>query len=456
MQSEIEKTALNKMIKARSHLLFDNPFIGSQAIKYNLIPTIEYNGKTVRTACIDGKNIAFNPEYVNQLPFNQVKFLLAHEAFHCMLKHHVRRSGRDFETWNKSGDYIINDILINENIGEKIDGICFDEKYNGLNTEKVFKELYQEKQESKKQKQADQNQDNNGGSSQDNSDSDNSDNSQDQSENEQTSDISDDSSQSDGNGQDTKQDDKTDDSGQDIANDPAGSVIDCPSDMDQADIDSDIKESIQSALNYAKKAGKEPGQKVKDLISEILAPSANWKELLKQWIDSTDKTDVSYIRPIDRHNGYYSPGYYSEGLNKIVLAIDVSGSVLSAPNAINAFQSEINELKNVFQMEIDLIYFHSNIERIETYQKHEDIKIEVIETGGTKLMPVIEHIRDNGLNNQIAGLIVFTDLEIFDFPETETGYKTLFVKYGNRQGYHKRERIDTSPIGETIKIDETE
>jgi len=394
MQSEIEKTALNKMIKARTHLLFDNPFFGSQAIKYNLLPCYKTpNGIEIKTAAINGKDIFFNPEYVNSLSFNQVKFLLAHETFHCMFKHHTRRSGRDFETWNKAGDYAINDILVSENIGQAIDGCLIDSQYSGIATENIFKQLYREEQEKKQEQKNERNQ------------------------------------------------------SQQIANDSAGSVIDSPNNISQADIDSEVKESIQNALNASKRAGKMPGKKVLDTINEILAPKANWKQLLQQWIDSTDKTDVSFIRPKDRGNGYYSPGYYSEGLNQLLIAIDVSGSVLSVPKSIDTFQAEINSLKSAYQFDCQVIYFHSTIERIENYQRHENITIKIEETGGTCLQSVFDYISDNGLNNQISGLIVFTDLEIFDFPVHEPIFKTLFVKYSNNS-YCK-----CSPIGETIKID---
>ena len=394
MQTDIEKQALDKMIKARTHLLFDNPFIGANAIRYKLIPGDKTPcGKQINTAAINGKEIYFNPIYINQLSFNQVKFLLAHESFHCMLGHHIRRSGRDFEVWNKAGDYVINDLLIDEQIGEQIDGILFDPLYTGLSTEQVFKSLFQEKQETEKNTQK-----NNGKSEQ-------------------------------------------------IANNSAGSVIDAPKDLTQAEIESELKESIQSAMNYAKKAGKMPGAKIQKILSAILAPKANWKSLLKQWIDSTDKSDVSFSRPIDRGHGYYSPGYYSEGLNQLVIALDVSRSVLSHPQAISSFQSEINELKNVFQFDCTLIYFHSHIEKIESYQRHEKITIKIEETGGTRIKPVFDHIQDNGLNNQIAGLIVFTDLEIFDFPAHEPSFKTLFVKYG------KSTFCEESPIGDTIDIE---
>jgi len=418
MQREIEKTALNKMIKARTHLLFDNPFIGAQAIKYNLIPSENYNGIQVNTAMINGKEIIFNPAYVNQLSFNQVKFLLAHESFHCMLGHHVRRAGRDHETWNSSGDYVVNDILLSEKIGEEIDGILIDSKYNGQNTEFVFKDLYQEKQDQSRQKNAGDNID-----------------SQAKSSHGADGEVE--------NG--TSQGNETDIS-QKVANGPAGDVIDAPKDLTTAEIESELKESIQNAMNHAKRAGKLPGPKVQKIISEILAPKANWKDLLKQWIDSTDKTDVSFIRPKDHGTGYFSPGYYSEGLNQIIIAIDVSGSVLGVPKAIEIFQSELNSLKSAYQFDCQVIYFHSHIERIETYQRHEQIKIEVEETGGTCIMPVFDYIQNNGLNNQISGLIVFTDLEICDFPKHETEYKTLFVKYGNSQ------YLEVAPIGETITI----
>jgi len=435
MQSEIEKTAMNKIIKARSHLLFDNPFIGSQAIKYGLIPTNKTpNGIEIKTAAINGKDIFFNPEYVNSLSFNQVKFLLAHETAHCMLKHHVRRSGRDFETWNDAGDYAINDILVSENIGQVIDGCLIDPQYSDIATEDIFRKLYQEKQEQEKNSRPDKNDQSQ--SSGDNSNNAKNDASQGKDNKENVPSGSNGEAK---NQADTANKPKT-------ADNPAGSVIDAPKELTKSEVESDIKESIQNALNASKRAGKMPGQKVLDAISEILAPKANWKQLLQQWIDSTDKTDVSFIRPKDRGNGYYSPGYYSEGLNQLLIAIDVSGSVLSVPKSIDTFQSEINALKQAHQFDCQVIYFHSTIERIENYQRHENITIKIEETGGTCLQSVFDYISDNGLCNQISGLIIFTDLEICDFPKHEPGFKVLFVKYGNNS------YCECAPIGETITI----
>lgn len=479
----MEKQVMDQMVKARTRLLFDFPFFGSQAIKYPFKSTKNYNGIQVDTALTNGQIIAFNPEYVSDLSLGQKIFLCAHETGHNMLKHSSQLKGYNFDIANQAMDYVINDILISENIGEKIPGILIDEKYSKMPWQQVYSILYQEKQENEKQKQEnsqDNNENDNDQSQSDNSDNsqssqsdnsnenDNQENSQDTSQDNQDngsngSNGTDNSqenneSQSSDNGTENENDNQDDNSEngsgteqqEKIANSPGGSVVESPNDIEHSEIDSQINQDIQSALNYAKKAGKMPGQKVKDLISEILAPKANWKDLLKQWIDSTDKTDMSYIRPIDRNNGYYSPGYFSEDINKIIIAIDVSGSVLSVPSAINAFQSEINELKIQFQFDCDVIYFHSNIEKIENYQKHENITIKIDETGGTRLMPVIDYIQDNGLQNQISGLIVFTDLEIFDFPKSDPEYKTLFVKYGNNRYCEK------SPIGETINITENE
>ena len=56
-----------------------------------------------------------------------------------MLLHHIRRAGRKVDIYNQAGDYIINDILIGDNIGDVIPGILFDPKYHGLNIEHVYK-----------------------------------------------------------------------------------------------------------------------------------------------------------------------------------------------------------------------------------------------------------------------------------------------------------------------------
>jgi len=427
METGNQKQAMTKMEKARSRLIFDHPFYGAQTIRYPLKSADTIGNIKVDTAATNGIDIVFNPDYINGLTLDNTIFLNAHETLHNMFTHGARCLEYPLDIRNRAADYLVNDILISENIGKPMEDILIDSQYAKMSYQEICKELYGKAEKENKQSNSGSNQDNNG-------------------QNDAGSNKGHDEKSSPGANSEVEKGGKTDNN-QFLADSTAGSFIDMPKNKTIADIESELKESIQSAITYAKKAGKMPGPKLQKIISEILAPKANWKQLLQQWIDSTDKTDVSFIRPKNRGTGYFQAGYYSEGLNQLVIAIDVSGSVLSVPKSIETFQAELNSLKSAYQFDCMLIYFHSNIERIETYQRHENIKIEVKETGGTQTKPIFDYIQDNGLNNQISGLIVFTDLEICDFPETEPIYKTLFVKYGNNK------YLDKAPIGETITIE---
>ena len=372
-----------KIKKARARLLLDYPFYGALAIRLDMVPAVNAGKHQIDTAATDGKAIYYNELYIDSLTHNELIFLLAHEIGHVLFKHHTRRAGREPKTWNQAGDHAINLILSKEKIGTVIQGALVDKRFQNMATEQIFKIL------------------------------------QDQG----------------GQGKKNQKDSNTID-------DPCGGVIDRPKDQEPAELESDLKESIQNAMQHAARAGKEPGQAIQSIVKNLIAPKANWRELLKNWISSQDQTDFSFVRPSNRsNNGYIMPGLYSESIGKIVIAIDTSGSVLSYQGAVDSFQVEINSLRRSFQTDIELLYFHKDIYKIDNFQKYQDIKINITETGGTRIKPVFDHVKSNG---QISGLIVFTDMEIFDFPKNDPRYPLLWLQYGNI-GY-------STNTGTTIKI----
>ena len=111
---------LNKRIsKAKTSLILEHPFVGSIALN---MPTII--DESIPTACTNGKVIRFNPDFCNKQTDEELKFLVAHECFHPMFEHNYRRHGRDPQKWNKAADYVINQILVDEQIGKFIEGGC--------------------------------------------------------------------------------------------------------------------------------------------------------------------------------------------------------------------------------------------------------------------------------------------------------------------------------------------
>jgi predicted metal-dependent peptidase len=102
MKSPIEK----KLIKVRTNLLMGSPFFGSLALKLELLPDPD-----TETAWTDGRQLGFNPDYIQALPMDALKGLLAHEVMHLALCHHTRQGTRDDRVWNHACDYAINLLL---------------------------------------------------------------------------------------------------------------------------------------------------------------------------------------------------------------------------------------------------------------------------------------------------------------------------------------------------------
>ena len=394
-KQNIEK-AEKAINRARGHILIEHPFYSTRAMQLELIPAKQYKNNTIETAGTNGKVIVYNPDYINTLNHEQIIFLLAHEYWHVNLLHHVRRSNRDLKDWNRAGDYTINDILLNDSVGQWIDGLLFREDLKGNATEKNYSILNQEKRDQEKDP-----------------------------------------------GQDETASDQ-DETGPEkqIINNPAGGVFDLePDDLEPGqtfeDETENIKTDLMNDISFSEKAGHGLSEYTRELLSDrIFSLKVNWKQILQAWLQENLKSGFSYIKPSYRsNNGFILPGLYSEDLGKVIIALDVSGSITGRENALETFQNELNELRIAYQFDTTLIYFHSHIVKIDEYQKHETITIKIPSTGGTNIEPVFNWISDNNLNNQISGLIVFTDLEIFDYPEQDPIYPVLWVQYGNDKNW---------------------
>ena len=98
-----EKRVERLLAKARTALVLEHPFIGNVAL--NMPYVVDYS---IRTAATNGKEIRYNPHFVDSLNDEERKFLVAHECLHPMLEHTYRRNGRDHKRWNQAGDYVIN------------------------------------------------------------------------------------------------------------------------------------------------------------------------------------------------------------------------------------------------------------------------------------------------------------------------------------------------------------
>jgi len=115
-----------KLAKAKTALVLEHPFVGTIAL------TMPYElDASIPTAATNGKRIKFNPDFIEKLTDEELKFLVAHECFHPMLEHNFRRGERQARRWNQAADYVINKLLTDERIGKMPPkGLLDDNIYN--------------------------------------------------------------------------------------------------------------------------------------------------------------------------------------------------------------------------------------------------------------------------------------------------------------------------------------
>lgn len=103
--------------KAKITLGVRHPFIAG--VLYNIpIETADTCPVPCLTACTDGKKIWYNEKFVDTLTHKETMFLLAHECMHCMMLHALRCGGRDKKKWNVATDYVINQLLVDDKVGD--------------------------------------------------------------------------------------------------------------------------------------------------------------------------------------------------------------------------------------------------------------------------------------------------------------------------------------------------
>lgn len=128
----MNQTVKDTLTRARTQLILDHPFFGMLALR---LPLVE--DANIPTACVDGKQIRYNPTFVSQLSATEVKTLVAHEVMHCVYDHMSRRDSRHPRTWNQAGDYVIN-LTLSDSGFDPIKGWLHSTTYKGMSTDEVY------------------------------------------------------------------------------------------------------------------------------------------------------------------------------------------------------------------------------------------------------------------------------------------------------------------------------
>jgi hypothetical protein len=137
-----------RIVKARAALITAHPFFGALALHLQPMQTTTYP-----RLATDGRHLFYNVEFLDTVSGEELKGIIAHEVYHCALKHHTRRNGRDPKEWNQATDFVINPMVLKA--GLKLPNwVLFDPQYDGLSAEQVYRIRQQQRQQRQQEREA--------------------------------------------------------------------------------------------------------------------------------------------------------------------------------------------------------------------------------------------------------------------------------------------------------------
>ena len=388
---EMRVEVLDRIIVARVGLLLRHPFFGNMATRLRILAADDW----LPTAAVDGRNLYFNTQFFNAMSNKEIEFVVAHEILHMVFDHLGRRDERNPMLYNIAADYIVNNTLVRDRIGEKPKIVdCFqDFKYEGWTSEEVYDELFKEAKKNGEEflkqlgEMLDEHLDNEG---------------------------------EDGDGQEGEE--GKDSKGNAVSKKPAKY-----SKEEMKKIKDEIKEAMINAAQAAG-AGNVPAG-VARMIKELTEPKMNWRELLRQQIQSTIKSDYTFARPNRKswHTGAVLPGMNFAETIDICIALDMSGSIGNAQ--AQDFLGEVKGIMDEYKdYKIKIWCFDTAVYGEDDFSADDGrdlTEYEIFGGGGTDFMANWRYMRENDI--QPKKFLMFTDGYAWDSWGEDDYCDTVFV-----------------------------
>ena len=415
-QEELEKMRVevyDRIIIARVGLLLRHPFFGNMATRLRVLAADDW----LPTAAVDGRNLYYNTQFFNAMSNKEIEFVVAHEILHMVFDHLGRREERNPMLYNIAADYIVNNTLVRDRIGEtpKIVDCFQDFKYDGWSSEEVYDDLFEQAEKNGEEFL------------------------------EKLGEMLDE--HLDGEGEDDN-DSEGDAEGEDSNGNDVSKRRPKFSEEEMKQIKDEIKENMLSAAQSAG-AGNIPGE-VARMIKELTEPKMNWRELLRQQIQSTIRNDFTFQRPSRKgwHTGAVLPGMnFSETID-IAVSLDMSGSI--GNDQAQDFLSEIKGIMEEYKdYNIKLWCFDTKVYNEQDFSADggdDLLDYEIVGGGGTDFMCNWDYMKENNIVPK--KFIMFTDGYAWNSWGDEDYCDTVFVIHS-----HHDKNIQ-APFGQTALYDE--
>ena len=178
-----------------------------------------------------------------------------------------------------------------------------------------------------------------------------------------------------------------------------------------------VKNAVVKAVTQAKISndyGSVPGE-IARRVEEILNPVLPWNVIFMNRLSAYAKDDYTWRRPNRRYwPDAFLPSMYSESLDEIIVAIDVSGSIMQED--LDAFMAEITYVwSTLHPKKMRILGFDTEIHDDLEFTEGDSLEsVNLTGGGGTYIGPVIDTIHKD--NPEIT--IIFTDAE-FTLPHLD-------------------------------------
>ena len=390
---------VEKLTTARVGLLLKAPFFGNMATRMQLKDSSDW----CPTAATNGRDFYYNKDFVSKLSVKKLEFLFGHEILHCVLDHFGRAGSRDRRLCNIAQDFAVNQILVDERVGEKITEvqICLDSKYRGMAWEEIYDDLYEKAEKISLPELM-----------------------------KQLGDLLDEHINEDGQGGKGEKSDKEGKGPGGMSKEEAQKIRD------------EIKEAmIQSAA--AAGAGKVPAG-IQRLIKDLTEPKMNWRQIVRQEIQSIVRNDYSFVRPSRKgwQTGAILPGMIPDTTIDVAIAIDMSGSI--GDEDATTFLSEVKGIMDQYEdFKITLFCFDTEIYNPQVITQDNAMDLLDYEPqggGGTDFEACFNFMKEQGIEPK--KFIMFTDGWPCGSWGDESYCDTLFIVKGNTSA--------EAPFGQTV------
>lgn len=326
----------------------------------------------IPTAATNGRDVVYNPKFIDTLQSKELNFIVLHEAIHKAFQHMHLWKGlfkQNPMVANMAADYIVNQTIVNADPNSAItvmpSGALYDKRFEGWSTRQVFDTLIQENPDMNQEYQLDVH---------------------------------------DWDGAEKLDDDEV----------------------------NKVKKQIDTALRQGEILRGKMGGNQSRAINDLLKPKVNWRHELRQFMNNicSTKDKSSWRRPHRRFvsQDIYMPSMIGESVGDLVIGIDTSGSIRQKD--IQAFLSEVvNICEDVIPKTVHLLYWDYDVAGAEKYKQHEYGNMlkstKPVGGGGTEVGCVNKYLDKHKIKPE--AVLIFTD----GYVEEDWGgtwkYPTLWV-----------------------------